>query len=136
MHNHLFTIRHRTRLIALAGILALAVSTTFAAGVRKKIRFAKGKTSATLKGAVVRGDRDRYMLNARKGQAMTVNVTSLENNAVFQIYLPGEQESHPGAGTGDDATSWTGELPANSDYVIVVGGTRGNASYTLKVSVK
>jgi hypothetical protein len=36
----------------------------------------------------------------------------------------------------DDATTWEGELPANGDYVIAVGGTRGNASYSLEVSVK
>jgi hypothetical protein len=49
--------------------------------------------------------------------------------------LPGEQEALSGAGDGDDAKDWSGELPSNAEYVIVVGGTRGNASYTLKVSI-
>lgn len=67
---------------------------------------------------------------------MTVKITSIEKNAVFQIYFAGEQESLQGAGEDDDATSWSGELPADNEYVIVVGGTRGNATYTLKISVE
>jgi hypothetical protein len=85
---------------------------------------------------VIRGDRDRYYVGAKKGQTMTVSIKSEEDNAVFEIYLAGEQESLPGAGDGDDAMKWSGELPADSEYVIVVGGTRGNASYTLTISVK
>ena len=67
---------------------------------------------------------------------MSVKIASLEKNAVFQIYLAGEQESLPGASDGDDAMKWSGELPADSEYVIVVGGTRGNASYTLTITIK
>ncbi len=115
--------------------IVFVCSSTFsiaAQGVKQKIRFARGSSSATVRGAVVRGDRDRYYLSAKKGQTMSVKITSTEDNAVFQIYLPGEEESLPKAGDGDDATDWSGELPADVEYVIVVGGTRGNASYTLK----
>jgi hypothetical protein len=48
----------------------------------------------------------------------------LEDNAVFQIFLPGEQEALSGAGEEDDAMSWSGELPEDAEYVIVVGGAR------------
>lgn len=54
----------------------------------------------------------------------------------FRFILRGEQESLPGAGDGDDAMKWTGRLPADNEYVIVVGGTRGNASYTLTISIR
>lgn len=40
------------------------------------------------------------------------------------------------AADGDDAVEWSGELPADSEYVIVVGGTRGNVSYMLTISVR
>ena len=124
------------RIIAIVFICALASSSIFADGVKKKVRFAKGKSSATIREAVVRGDRDRYYVGAKAGQTMTVKITSLENNAVFQIYLSGEQESLEGAGEEDDAMDWSGELPADNEYVIVVGGTRGNATYTLTISIK
>ncbi len=68
--------------------------------------------------------------------ANRVKITSTEKNAVFQIYFHGEEEALPGADAGDDTTKWSGELPIDNEYVIVVGGTRGNASYTLTISIK
>jgi hypothetical protein len=122
--------------IAAVFICALALSSTFAQGVKQKVRFARGTSSATIRGAVVRGDRDRYYVSAKRGQTMSVKITSTESNAVFQVYFAGQQESLEGAGEDDDATEWSGELPADNDYVIVVGGTRGNATYTLKISIE
>jgi len=124
------------RVAAVAFASTLALSSVLAQGVNKKIQFQRGSSSATVKGAVVRGDRDRYSLGAKKGQTMSVKITSLEDNAVFQIYLPGEEQALPKAGDGDDATDWSGELPQDAEYVIVVGGTRGNATYSLKVSIE
>jgi len=124
------------KLVAAVFILALLLSSAFADGVKKKVRFAPGTSSATIRGAVVRGDRDRYYVSAKKGQTMSVKITSREKNAVFQIYSSGEQESLPGAGETDDATNWSRRLTDDNEYVIVVGGTRGNASYTLTISIK
>jgi hypothetical protein len=124
------------RLLSVLFICMLACSSVWGQRVKRKVRFARGTSSTTIKGAVVRGDLDRYYIGAKAGQTMTVKITSLEKNAVFQIYYHGEEESLPGAGDGDDATHWTGELPIDNEYVIVVGGTRGNASYTLTISVK
>jgi len=128
--------RRARRILAVIFVTAIAVGAIVAEGVKQKIRFTRGLSSATVSGAVVRGDRDRYYVGAKEGQHMTVKITSPENNAVFQIYLPGEQESLPRAGEGDDATNWSGDLPADAEYIIVVGGTRGNASYKLTVAVK
>jgi flagellar hook assembly protein FlgD len=104
-------------------------------GVNKRLKFARGKSSTVVSGAVVRGDRDTYRLGAKSGQKMTVKITSTENNAVFQI-----QDANgnflAGADEGDDAMRWSGELPSNGDYKIIVGGTRGNAAYKLTVSIK
>ena len=122
--------------IAAVFICALALSSTLAQGVKQKVRFARGTSSATIHGAVVRGDRDRYYVSAKRGQTMSVKITSTESNAVFQVYFAGEQESLEGAGEDDDATEWSGELPADNDYVIVVGGTRGNATYALRISIE
>lgn len=108
---------------------------TSADGIRKRLKFAKGKSSATVSGAVIRGDRDTYIIGAHEGQTMRVRITSLENNAVFQI--EGADGSYlRGADEGDDATNWTGELPSTGDNKIIVGGTRGNATYKLTVSIK
>ena len=124
------------RLMAIVFICAFAFSSISAQGVKKKVRFAPGTSSATIRGAVIRGDRDRYYLGAKAGQTMSVKITSTEKNAVFQIYFHGEEESLPGAGDDDDATHWSGQLPIDNEYVIVVGGTRGNATYALTISIK
>ena len=121
---------------ALCGVLLLATC-AFAAqeGLTKRVRFARGRTTATLKNSVVRGTADRYTLGARAGQKMSVSITTVERNAVFTINTP-DGGTLEGAGEGQDATNWSGELPASGDYVIEVGGTRGNATYTLKVSIR
>lgn len=100
-----------------------------------RIRFAKGDSSTTLSGGVVRGERAEYLLGAKRGQTMTIKITSLEDNAVFQIEGP-SGDYLKNAGETDDATTWTGSLPSDGDYKIIVGGTRGNTEFKLTVSIK
>lgn len=109
--------------------------TTSADGITKRVRFAKGKSSATISGAVIRGDQDTYIIGAKSGQMMSVKITALENNAVFDIKGP-DGEYLQDAGETDDATSITVDLPYTGDYRITVGGTRGNATYKLTISIK
>ena len=124
---------------AIAVVIALLASTAIAMeprdGITKRVKFAKGKSSVTLSNAVIRGEQDTYILGARSGQRMTVKVTALENNAAFQIKGP-DGAYLDGAGEMDDATNVTITLPSTGDYRIIVGGTRGNASYKLTVSIK
>jgi len=136
MLNTLSLARKTRRVLALVFICAFAFSSVSADGVKKKVRFAPGTSSTTIRGTVVRGDRDRYYVGAKASQTMSVKITSTEKNAVFQIYFHGEEESLPGAGDGDDATTWSGKLPIDNEYVLVVGGTRGNATYALTISIK
>lgn len=103
--------------------------TLIAAGVRKRIRFPKGESSATVSGAVVRGDRDVYTLGAKADQTMNLSISSTEANAVFKLVDPN------GNTLAEDVTSWSDTLPLSGEYQVYVGGTRGNASYTLQVSI-
>lgn len=105
------------------------------AGKTQRVRFARGRTTAILKGAVVRGTQDRYILGARGGQTMIVHVTSREKNAVFTILGP-DATALEGTDEGLDATDWSGELPLSGDYSIWVSPTRGNATYTLEVTIR
>ncbi len=81
--------------------------------------------------SVIRGTRDRYVLEAQAGQTMTVDLTSLENNAVFDII--NRSTNSP---LVQESTVWRGALPTSGNYEIVVGGTRGNATYTLTVGIE
>ncbi len=118
-----------------AVLLALALGAA-AQDTTRRIRFARGSSSAVVEGAVPRGERAVYLVGARAGQQMRVRVVSPENNAVFQLHSPPKGAALRGAGETDDATAWSGTLPRSGDYRVVVGGTRGNASYTLHVAIR
>jgi hypothetical protein len=95
-----------------------------------RIEFAPGSSAATVKGAIVRGEQKIYLLNAAKGQKMTMKVTSPEDNAVFGVIGPDGQDLL----AEESNTSLV--LPATGDYQVVVGSMRGNASYELTVGIK
>jgi hypothetical protein len=95
-----------------------------------RIKFTPGTSSKTIEQSVIRGERDTYLVGAKKGQRINLRITSLEKNAVFDVIAPG------GKTIRQDATTWNGTLPASGDYQIVVGGTRGNATYKLAVEIK
>ena len=120
--------------IFLATLLVCSAMTAYAWKVQR-VKFARGRTTAVLKGAVVRATNDYYILGARGGQTMIVHITSIEKNAVFSIAGP-DGSALPGAEEGADASDWTGELPMNGDYSISVSPTRGNATYTLEVTIR
>jgi len=125
--------RYYLPILLVSLMLFLAVS-AYAWKVQR-VKFARGRTTAVLKGAVIRATNDRYILGARDGQTMIVHITSLEKNAVFRISAPDGSEL-PGAEEEADANDWTGELPANGDYSIWVTPSRGNATYTLEVTIR
>lgn len=123
----------------LAPLLLLLLALALGAATQqtpRRIRFARGASSAAVEGAVLRGERSVYLVGARAGQRMRVRVTSPEHNAVFQLHGPGRVGTLRGAGEADDAVAWSGALPRSGDYRIVVGGTRGNASYVLHVAIR
>lgn len=107
-----------------------------AAEFRKNIAFPHGQYSTIIKGNVVRGDRDVYFIKVRSGQVMFISISALEKNAVFSVYEPEAKRAIPGTEEEKDSTQWSSPLSKTGKYRIVVGGTRGNASYKLRVTVK
>jgi hypothetical protein len=98
----------------------------------KLIRFAVGPLDVELKGSVISGERDRYSLSMLAGETLEIQITSLEGNAVFSIQDPGHVPL-PGTEEDKSKTQWIVTIPADGAYSILVGPTRGNATYTLKV---
>ncbi len=130
-------LRSFDRLTILLFVLMLGtVTVIFAEGVRKRIKFPRGSTSTVINNAVLRDEIDQYILNARAGQKMKVDISSIEDNASFQITRPDKTQLLPGAGFDDDAKHWNGELSDSGDYTIEVAPTRGNATYRLKVEIR
>ena len=102
----------------------------------KRIKFKKGESSATIAGSVIRGEETSYVLNANRNQKMVVMISSTEDNAVFRIKDRSSRYYLDGAGEIDDAKKWEGTLPSDGEYKIIIGGTRGNAEYTLTISIE
>ncbi len=96
---------------------------------QQEIRFRRGASSADVKGGVARGEVMIYLISAKEGQTMNVEIQSVEGNAVFKVVDPNTNAVVEGE------KSWSGELPQTGKYQIVVGTERGGASYTLSVSI-
>src|SRR5436305_11275147 len=97
---------------ALLAVLLFTVSPTWAKTIR--VKFPPGRTTVVLKGRTTGGpsesggmDPITYLLRAKKGQTMTLHLTSAKRNAVFGVWAPG-MDLVAGAQTVKD---WTGVLP-------------------------
>jgi len=99
-------------------------------GLTTVVKFRKGATSATYRNAVLRAQRNTYILGAGGGQIMNIRISSLESNAVFTVRTPN------GRTLASGTKAWGGRLPANGRYRILVSPTRGNATYTITFAVR
>lgn len=136
-------------ILSLALALSLSAAGAALAGEQPEIRLEPGQTSVTVEGAVAAHDRDIHPFTARAGQRLRVVVTSTQGNASFDIYLPGSTvfrndddlwafrgEALRGAEAGRETTVWEGVLPRTGRYLIVVGPTRMNAVYSLRIETE
>jgi hypothetical protein len=75
-----------------------------------------------------------YVLGARKGQTMTLHLTSAKKNAVFGVYAPG-MDLIEGA---QSVTDWSGTLPKTGDYEIIVfpADEKTNTTFTLEITIR
>ncbi len=96
----------------------------------QRILFKPGAVATVVEGSVLSGSRTIYLLRARGGQIMTLALTSLKQNVVFALQAPDGQYLE------EESTSFRGELPLTGDYSVIIRGTRGNASYTLDVTIE
>lgn len=121
--------------------LVAALHLTGMCATKQEVKFKRGESSASVAGNVIRGERDQYTIGAGQGQYLSLTMLSLENNAVFDVYQPGFKVSAEGDVQGQrlngasGVTRFTGQLPVKGQYLIVVGGTRGNADYKLSVGI-
>ncbi|MCS7227170.1 MAG: hypothetical protein NZ821_09300 [Gloeomargarita sp. SKYB31] len=93
----------------------------------QRVQFPAGASSTTLQ-ATVRGYQvAEYVLRARAGQVMSVQVVSANPHVVFSMF---DQEGRHFPGSPAETTQWRGRLPSSGDYVIVAGLTRAAARRT------
>ena len=118
----------------------ISTATVAETGIRQeRVHFAKGATSATLKGQL-KGDSDvDYLVRAGAGQTITVSLKRSNLSNYFNVLPPGSKDVAMYADqTGED---FTAVLPADGDYTIRVylvrAAARRNESsnYTLTIRV-
>ena len=96
----------------------------------RQVHFAKGASSATLKGAL-KGDKTiDYKLSAKTGQTMRVTLKTSNGANYFNVLPPGSNDVAVFVGSSG-GSEWTGQLAADGEYTIrgygVIRGKPGNA---------
>ena len=96
----------------------------------RPIEIDAGEFETMVAGAVIRGDRDEYSIDVAAGQTMVLSITSVEDNAVFDLYAP------TGGVLVAESIAFEVSTTDSGVYRLVVGGTRGNTTYEVAVAVR
>jgi hypothetical protein len=104
-------------------LIAAAITVSFSAETFAdiRIRFAKGRSSATVSGRIAGGGRVCYVANARAGQTLTATISS--RSGQVRIFESGE-------------TGYRLDVEYSGDQSICVDNYRGATTYTLTVSIR
>jgi len=133
----------RSLLAATAAVLVLVPPMTAGAQPapprQERVAFAKGASSATIKGQL-KGDADvDYVVGAAAGQTISVTLKGSNRSNYFNVLPPGSADV--AMHIGQDGGPYTGMLPTDGDYKVRVylmrnAARRNEASdYTLTISV-
>ena len=102
-----------------------------------RIEFKRGATSTSVSGSVRNDEEYEYVLGAKKGQRLTIKITSTPmKSSVFQL-LGEDQDT---LGLEHDANFDVSiVLPKDGDYFINVSrptSTKGTSRFTLAITIK
>jgi hypothetical protein len=130
------------RLVAATMVLVLVqpvMGTAVAdAGIRQeKVQFAKGASSAVIKGQLKGDAMVDYLVRAAAGQTLSVKLQKTNAQNYFNVMPPGSTGS--AMFVGDSGENYSGVLPTDGDYIVRVylmrpAARRGESSnYTLTI---
>jgi hypothetical protein len=102
-------------------VFAIAAFCNVSAFADTRIRFAKGRTSATVSGRIGSGGRVCYVAAARAGQQLTATISS--RSGKVRIFESGE-------------TSYSYEFEQGGDQSVCVDNLAGSTTYSLTVSIR
>jgi len=124
------------------GLLPLGMAWAMAATTieTRPIQFAKGASSATVKGTIQGDQTVDYTVRARAGQTMSVKLDTRHGANYFNVLPPGSDDVAIFVGSSG-GNAWSGPLPVDGEYKLRVylmrSAARRNesASYALTVGV-
>ncbi len=118
----------------------LLVAVPAAAQQKVPVAFAKGASSATVKGSI-KGEQFRdYVVNARAGQTMTVTLVNPDGRAYFNVMAPGSTGEAAFIGS-TEGNSFKGPVPGTGANTVRVYQMRASArrdevaNYTLTIGI-
>ncbi len=121
---------------AIALTLFFFTANESSAQTKQQVRFAKGATSAEVRGKIINGKTVSYLVGARAGQTISVKVTDGGKNSdvVFEVIAPDGNR----LGGGDRMyDKWSGKLRKSGDYVLWVSTLETqNTDFKLRVSIR
>lgn len=128
--------------IALALVASIACTPSIAADTipKRAIAFAKGASSATVKGSIKGDATIDYTLRAKAGQTMTVTFKGSNGANYFNVLPPGSKGEAIFIGA-NEGNEFKGELPADGEYRLRVflmrsAARRGESStFTFTVGI-
>lgn len=109
------------RFLALAMLLGLTLSDLQA---QTRVNFARGRSSATVSGRLARGASRSYVLRARAGQMMGVEVRSGNRMVIVDI------------GGNDVGTGTNIRLRSTGDYILTTHNEGNATTYSMTVSIR
>jgi hypothetical protein len=132
------TIKRSTLLVALLAILVETAAVTASQNKPQRIRFEKGKSSATIHGHVAGFDTQDYVIAARAGQQMDIRITASNASTYFVLYSINDRATDM-----NETDHYSLETTESGDYVIRVFMMRSAArrkgatsNYSLTISIK
>ena len=134
----------KTSIVVCAAVLSSLAGSGWADEVRtESVRFEKGASSASIQGSLKGYETVQYTLGARQEQRMTVDMTTDNGAAYFNIFEPGKKPGEDGAMFigSTEGLSFSGSLPASGDFMIQVYQMRSAArrdeiaEYTLEIEI-
>lgn len=110
--------RNLARIFVLMLIVCMTYTDSFA---DIRVRFARGRTSATMTGTIRGGGNVCYVAGARAGQTLNATVSSRNGRVNFRT-------------TGD--TSYSESIDYTGDHRLCIHNNGGVSTYTLTVSIQ
>jgi hypothetical protein len=108
---------------------------------KERVQFAKGASSATVKGRITGNADVDYLVRASAGQTLTVTIKASNPQNYFNVLPPGTGLANPAMFVGTGGGEFKAVLPDDGDYAVRVylmrAAARRNESsqYTLTVAV-
>lgn len=123
----------------------LTVSNIFAVDFVKRVVFPKGKNTVIYKNKLPGqyADYHAYTLRAKKGQRITVKLTTDDADASFSVFETKElgPDEDMIFGNQHDVRMWSGKAPITSEYSIQIYGVKdiddkpSGASYSIEITL-